>query len=315
MVQMYEVGKMSRGEIARALGTSVQTVSRMLQKSGVHLEDRSKGRVGPKGPLSEEHKASISEGRKGKGTGTRAEWKKEKRICEWPDGHLDGKPLEYTPKKRDQRYCDTNCRNSAVADREIVRAIKAWDQSPASWCPCNEGRIPYEHRHSRRYCSETCRTNLTPKRMADPANHVDLTCGTCEKTFSRYKGLYKEGARVFCTNECAAKWTRKVRHIGVKDSDVVLDSGYEAYVWGFCVLHKIPIERVDRTEAVAISDGWYAPDFTINGRYVEVKGFEDDDDHARYEAWSKAHPDDELLVLHKADLMRGLNLVSILSRR
>ena len=62
---------------------------------------------------------------------------------------------------------------------------------------------------------------------------------------------------------------------------------------------------------MAFKGGWYAPDFLINGRYVEVKGFEDDDDRERYTAWNEAHPEAELLVLRKADLSDSL--VGILS--
>lgn len=142
--------------------------------------------------------------------------------------------------------------------------------------------------HFKKYCSDACRKCYQPKRERDPKNYVTFDCETCGKETTRYR-KYGNGANRFCSNECAAKWTRKVRHIGIKDADVVLDSGWEALVWGWATFCKLPIERVDRTLAVPVGDGWYAPDFRIDGEWVEVKGLEGDDDPARWLAWEARH--------------------------
>jgi len=51
-------------------------------------------------------------------------------------------------------------------------------------------------------------------------------------------------------------------------------------------------------------DGWYCPDFYLPDEqtWVEIKGFEDDDDRIRYEAWRKAGAGRKLVVLGRDEL-------------
>lgn len=85
------------------------------------------------------------------------------------------------------------------------------------------------------------------------------------------------------------KHTKRKRHIVLRDEDdVVLDSSYEAMVWGMLRLAKIPVERFDRQHGVAWREGgWYAPDLWLPDHEVaiECKGYEDPDDPARWDAY------------------------------
>lgn len=206
----------------------------------------------------------------------------------------DGTPAKGYPA----RFCSRACAR-AVGNREIVQDRKvsttggygshadlreAWDTSAASMCPCG-GRIPYELRHQRKYCSPECRKEYgNSGRIADPTKRVTFACERCGTEVTRYKG-YGSGALRFCSNECSARSNTQRR---VCVDDVVLDSGWEALVWGLCALRKVPIERFDRRGCVEVGDGWYGPDFVMAGYYVEVKGLEDDDDRERYAAWRAA---------------------------
>jgi hypothetical protein len=175
-----------------------------------------------------------------------------------------------------------------MVDAQVKTAMTraAYDANPIM-CPCGQP-IEYERRHTARY-HERCVRRYGQKRQANPSNYVTFNCETCEIEVTRYK-KYGNGHNKFCSNACAQKWTRKVRHIGIADADVVLDSGWEALVWGWATFLKLPIERVDRVLAVEWKEGqFYAPDFNINGTWVEVKGQSDPGDAIRWAAWEQEH--------------------------
>lgn len=66
-----------------------------------------------------------------------------------------------------------------------------------------------------------------------------------------------------------------------------MDSTWEGLFWCLCKFLKIPVERTDRAEAIEWAPGQhYAPDFKIGRFYVEVKGLEDEDDPAKWDAWN-----------------------------
>lgn len=274
MQQMYADGK-SRGEIARHFSTSVQTVTRMLTSRGVTLEDR----VGAApASLSDEHRAAISAGRKGKGTGARVVH--ESRTCE-----VCQTTYKYRPGKTGERFCSRTCRNTGVAADNQAQAQATYDAAPPI-CQCGV-QIPFEHRHNRQFCSPECRATYQTKRQPNPDNYKTFDCQTCGKATTRYKG-YGSGALMFCSNECAAKHTKVKKHYVVRDMDMVLDSGWECLFVGLCKFLKIPVERVDRSTAVEYLPGhWYAPDFHLPGLHlwVEVKGQEDPEDQLRWEFW------------------------------
>lgn len=146
-----------------------------------------------------------------------------------------------------------------------------------------------------RFCGMTCARSISNKeRWAGKRQMTTCPCG---------KEFYSPYAKKYCSNECSAKHTRTKQHIVVEDA-IVLDSGFEALFWGLCSLWKLPVERADRNKAVEVGDnGWYCPDFylpTMN-IWVEVKGYEDDDDRARYAAW--AAQGEHLTVLDRNGLL------------
>lgn len=76
----------------------------------------------------------------------------------------------------------------------------------------------------------------------------------------------------------------------LRDHDVLLDSSWEALVWGACSLYKIPVERVDRSNAIEGEPGhYYAPDLYLPNEdiWLEVKGLQDEDDPAKWEVWGE----------------------------
>jgi hypothetical protein len=108
----------------------------------------------------------------------------------------------------------------------------------------------------------------------------------------------------YCSNVCAQKHTKAIRHIMIKESDVVLDSTWEALFWGLCGFNKIEIERFDRQNAIEWKPNcWYAPDFWLPDYdiAIEVKGFADPDDEER---WSAANQVMNLVILGRPELER-----------
>jgi hypothetical protein len=185
-----------------------------------------------------------------------------------------------------------------VNEALTLRKQREYLESAGSWCPCGEVQIAYEYRHSHKYCSSACRKKYAkPSKVKDPTKQVTFNCETCEKEVTRY---YRYGGSLvqrFCSNECAAKFNRAIQHIGV--NGVILDSGWEALFWGLCKFLKVPIERLDRAQAIEWAPGcWYAPDFLMGRTYVEIKGMEDSDDQKKWDAWNNQVG--RLLVLDKA---------------
>lgn len=296
MQQMYEQQNLSRGEIARFFGTSVQSVTRVLGRRGVAFEDRLSGTKVQRTPEQQEQiNAKISAARVGKGTGPRKPI--EKRTCE---NRSCGKEFEYHAGQTGERFCSRTCRNDYAAFVNKEAAKDAYELDPKR-CPCGTA-IPFEYRHTRQFCSLEHRKEYQAKRQKDPANWVTFTCQnpTCGREFTLPKSYTSYGK--YCSNECATKHTRTKQHIVVDDA-VVLDSGYEALFWGLCSIFKIPVERADRSHAQDVNgSGWYCPDFFLPGQsiWVEVKGFEDEDDRMRYRAWRM--PGRRLAVLRREEL-------------
>lgn len=294
MKEMYEEQGLSRGEIARYFGTSVQSVTRVLTRRGVAFEDRLVGaRVQRTPEQQQEINAKVSAARTGKGTGPRRP--AEVRTC----GNLScGREFEYRAGQTGERFCSRTCRNEYASLVNKAAAREAYDLDPKR-CRCGTA-ISFEYRHTRQFCSPEHRQEYQAKRQKDPANWQDFTCLNCQKKFTLPKSYTSAGK--YCSNECAAKHTRVKQHIVVEDA-IVLDSPYEALFYGLLRLWKIPVERADRSEAVKVGgNGWYCPDFYLPDlkTWVEVKGYEDEDDRARYAAWrAEVH---KLAVLRREEL-------------
>ena len=223
-----------------------------------------------------------------------------------------GKTFEVRDKlpERNKIYCTKACSNTATAARraESVRAAKRY-QPPV--CPCGKEVQPppgqqYIYREQKKYCSAECREKYGAKRQPDPANSVTFNCLNCGKEVTRYK-KYGKGHNKYCSNACSAQHNKTRKFYAVEDLDIVFESGYECLFWSLCMFVKLPVERADRSWAVPVGDGgWYCPDFYLPliKLWVETKGFEDDDDRARYAAWRQHRG--HLLALNRTGFERIL---------
>lgn len=280
--RLYIDGLKSLGEISEILGPSIQTLSRWLGEEGIELAARPRNPNAGRGEaeqqeINERIAARQRERIKAGGYhGGRSRMiEREDRACENP---ACSEVFE-APVTSPQRFCGLTCARS-VGNKD------RWaDKRKMTTCPC--GEVFYSP-YAKKYCSDECRGIYTEKRQPDLANYITFNCLNCDVEVTRRK-KYTQYAK-YCSNECSAKHTRTKQHIVVEDA-VVLDSGYEALFWGLCSLWKIPVERADRSQAVPVNgNGWYCPDFYVPSMniWVEVKGFEDDDDRTRYAAWAQA---------------------------
>lgn len=290
-VRLYCDEQRSRGEIAREYGTSVQTVTRQLVSAGVSLEPR-KG-TNPNAGRTPERQAQInakvSAGRTGKGLGPRVEH--EEHVCQ---NSRCAKQYIYRPGHSGKLYCSKQCQMSVQGQRTAAEARVEYEKYPRR-CPCGEA-VPYEHRHTRYYCSAAHRQEYQAKRVADPDNHVTFNCQNCDTEVTRRKGF---GYQKYCSNACAAKHTKVKKHYTV-DGTTVLDSTWEVLFWGLCGFSKISIERFEREDGVSWKDqGWYAPDFWLPVLEVaiEVKGRERGHDRTKWEVFNQ-----RLIVVGREEL-------------
>jgi hypothetical protein len=295
MQQLYEQDNRSRGDIARYFGTSVQTVTRVLIRRGVTFEDRQGAPAQQRSPEDQAAiNAKISAAKSGHKLGPRKP--SEMRSCE---NRPCGRQFEYHAGQTGERFCSRTCRNEYASFVNKAAAKDAYELDPRR-CPCDTA-IPFEHRHNRQFCSPEHRKIYAAKRQPDPANYITFNClrPACGKEFTLPRSYTSAGK--YCSNECSAKHNRTKQHIVVDDA-IVLDSPYEALFWGLLRLWKIPVERADRELAIAHGDGWYCPDFYLPGLdvWVEVKGYEDDDDRARCAAWRAAGR--RLAILSRVEL-------------
>lgn len=186
-----------------------------------------------------------------------------------------GAPFEVPHGRAQAQYCGVVCRNRAGAD--AVR--RDWR------CPCGNELPPRNESHAI-YCSPECRTTYGKKRQRDEAKWVTKVCLNCEVEFELRTSSQSYGK--YCSNACAMRHTKTKQHLVMKDSDMVLDSSYEALVWSALKVAKIPVERFDRKYGVEWGPGcWYAPDLWLPEEEiaVEVKGALDIEDATRWDAY------------------------------
>ena len=191
----------------------------------------------------------------------------------------------FKPTTGRQEFCSQACARGQSGER-IKAASRSDYYADPVMCPCGKP-IDYEGRHTRVYCSPECRVQYGRKRQKDPAAWETRECRTCANEFQFRKSNGNVG--YYCSNECAAKFTKRVQHIVIRDFDIVLDSSYEALVWAALRVAKVPVERFDRSMAVEWSPGhWYAPDLWLPtyGLAIECKGAVDPMlDEAMWEAY------------------------------
>lgn len=198
-------------------------------------------------------------------------------------------------------YCSRACSRQVANTRAAQEVREAYEADPRR-CPCGKP-FPYELRnHLKSYCSPECRMTYGKKRQRDEAKWVTRTCLNCETEFELRTSSQSWGK--YCSNTCAMRHTKTKQHLVMKDSDVLLDSSYEALVWAALMVAKIPVERFDRQHGVEWGEGcWYAPDLWLPGQQiaVEVKGALDVEDAARWDAYRSTGI--RLAVLDRGDLL------------
>lgn len=202
-----------------------------------------------------------------------------------------GAPFEVPHSRAQAQFCGVGCRNRAGAN--AVR--KDWR------CPCGTELPPRNESHAI-YCSPECRAMYGKKRQRDEAKWVTRTCLNCQGEFELRTSSQSWGK--YCSNACAMRHTKTKQHLVMKEGDILLDSSYEALVWSALKVAKVPVERFDRQHGVEWGDGrWYAPDLWLSGQQiaVEVKGVQDDEDTARWDAYRSTGV--SLAVLDRVDLM------------
>ncbi|MEV7675109.1 hypothetical protein [Streptomyces sp. NPDC088752] len=291
---LYTREKKSLGEIRAITGVSQQTLSRWLQEDGVEIEPRPRNANEGRTPEQQAViNARVSASRRGKGTRPRVT--RTDRIC----CHCE---TPFPPSTAEQEYCGRSCARASEGEAKTKRLQAEYAQDPKR-CPCGEP-IPYEKRNWAKYCGSDCRKGHGSYREKDPKNYLTFTCLGCAKEVTRLK-RYSAYAK-YCSNPCARRHTKTKQHIVVDDA-VVLDSSYEAFLWGICGILKVQISRYDRSNGVAWNDdGWYAPDFLVSchGRQVavETKGFEDPEDEERWAAF-QAQSGIPLVVLTRKELV------------
>lgn len=181
-----------------------------------------------------------------------------------------------------RHYCSRQCARQVENQARSVIKQREWLDSSASLCPCGVNRIPYEVRHTTKYCSAECRVKYGKKKQRDPENWTTFECQNCGKTVEVRKSF---GYQKYCSNACAQRHTKVKRHVVLKDTDVVLDNSWEALFWGLCGFLKVSVERFDREHGVEWDGGqWYAPDFWLpfDATAVEIKGQPDEHDEERW---------------------------------
>lgn len=183
-------------------------------------------------------------------------------------------------KSQKKTYCSRVCSGKAARLRIEEHACEGCGRPIP---PPSSGKTRYTYR---KYCSMKCRVEHGKFRQKDPDNWVSFECQTCGKTTERRKSV--PGPRKFCSNECATKHTKTVKHYAVRESDMVLDSTWEALFVGQCGWFKVECRRFDREGVIEWRPGqWYGPDFVLPelGVTVEIKGVEDPDDRAKWDAF------------------------------
>lgn len=287
---LYYTQGWSLSQISREIGPAAGTISRWFKDWGWSQEDRVSG-YNPNLNRTEEQKEEIRkkisetklrQRNEGVSIG-RPKAKREIRTCV-REGCENTFEVKITDPKK---YCSTRCNTSVMNESWGDFLERKYEEDPKR-CPCG-APIPYEQRHSRKYCTASCRQVYgLPTAQSNPANHVEFICQneSCGKTVVRPKGY---GYNKYCSNLCAQKHTRTKKHIVVDDS-TVLDSKLEALVWGLFSLLGYRVERYDRSKGVEWSAGsWYAPDFllTKDGESIalEAKGREDENDQERWQAF------------------------------
>jgi transposase len=165
-----------------------------------------------------------------------------------------------------------------------------------------------------KYHSDDCRRASFHKPV-DPDKYEDFLCpnfadpqcrchdGSAGKSYPRR--LRNGHENKYCSTHCA----RRYQDIpSITTDDVRLKGSYEQTLWAICGFLKVPIERVDRVLEISFESGggtkYYAPDFKVGNIWVETKGFCEEDDLERVEAWRGFHGATAIVTREVLDTLR-----------
>lgn len=214
-----------------------------------------------------------------------------------------GTSFEVIPSSS-QRFCGKSCSNKATAQQRGESRKTEFRYKPPV-CPCGTEIQPppglkYVYENSKKYCSVGCRQQYGKKKQIDPSKYITFECQNCGEATTRYR---HQGSHKYCSNECAKRHTKTRRNIVIREGDTVLDSSWEALVFGLCSFVKLPCDRFDRENGVEWQTGaWYAPDFIMPtiGVALEVKGQQDPEDHLKWAAYREQYG--QLAVIDRAEM-------------
>lgn len=235
-------------------------------------------------------------------------------VSKWVREH-DLKVIRHGRKKDSSKWVEHTCdqcgKNFSIQQSQKRRfcsrdCTNTWQRAQVKARVCDGCGEPLEIEDGattmytyRKYCSKACRMKYGAKRQKDETKWVTFNCQTCgEETTKR---LSSGNQNKFCSNTCAMKHTKTVRHYVCRESDMVLDSTWEMLFAGICGFDRIHCERYDRARAVEWKPGqWYAPDFWLPkmSTAVEIKGLEDDEDPERWDLW-RLTTQQRLLILDR----------------
>jgi hypothetical protein len=308
ITRLYLEEKLSLGEISQAIPISVQTMSRWLTEDGVQLEARPRN---PNAGRTAEQQAEINEKIKAtyqakaeagiKQRGRARTIPRETRQCPVCPNTFE------VPENSPKQFCSMHCARFDQARRVQEETRKAWEASEKSLCACGEGRIPYEHRDTWKYCSPECRETYGGKRQANPENWVVAVCenASCPRDEGAFTYPRSQGHRKYCSDLCSQAARR--RNTGTDTNGDDTDSAYETLFSGLCGVAKLPAERVSGDEQIPVGNrGSYAPDFKVTFQdktlWVETKAarWVKPDSPAKWAAWRTEKG--RLCVLMKEDL-------------
>lgn len=235
-------------------------------------------------------------------------WKSENHPCE-----RCGKIMK--TKYGSGRFCSRACANARVHSEETKSKI-----AEAAKIAYENGMYPQLNSGSdaKRASSDTARKRS--ERMQKEYENNPSHCCICGKELP-----YKRRNKQTCSNECYHKLISKNASAAAKNmggnlnpygvrgtakygtyKGIHCDSSWElAYVM-YCLDHNILIERNGEGFEYTYNNEqhMYYPDFVVDGVYIEVKNFDNDQVQAKISQFPK---DRKLKVLFKPDMKRYIN--------
>lgn len=214
----------------------------------------------------------------------REELQKVVHICERCGKQFQGNASKYSCN----RFCSRSCANKREHSLEVRSKIRSSliNSEKISFCKEKRERITKE---------------LGEKRLTE-YNKKPKCCKICGKTLN-----YKDRNRSTCSQECAnisrAKYSSTQKNnkngIGGWYKGIWCDSTYELAFIIYCLDHNIKVER----NKEGFEYEWegrkhlYFPDFIIDGKLIEIKGFNSERVQKKIESVNKP-----IIILYEKDL-------------